>query len=495
MTDNSDNNVEKIIDLLHNKESINSIELSKILNLSHNSVVGIINSLKAKGNVIEVEPSTSVSWELTSEGNDIVEKGSYEVLVHEYISKKGPTPLAEIMKIVPNSKFGFSKAMANGWVKKGASNVVTNVVDTVSDDVKQSLILVKNKQYNEMSEENKKELKKRKLIKETSMTVFTIFKGEEFVMSLTKLETELTPEMIETGSWKNLQFKSYNLDAKGVRPPHGSLHPLMKVRDEIRSIFLAMGFSEMNTGNYIESSFWNFDALFQPQQHPARDAHDTFFLTKPAVAVSLPKCGIVDRVEEVHSKGAYGSLGYSCEWLLKDALKNVLRTHTTANSARFLYNIGPKFQPVKVFSIDKVYRNETLDATHLAEFHQVEGIVADYGISLGHLIGVINDFFCRMGLPRVRFKPAYNPYTEPSMEIFCYHIGLGKWIEVGNSGMFRPEMLRSLGLPPGVTVLGWGLSLERPAMIKFGFDNIRELVGPRVNLRTIHDNPICRFNK
>ncbi|XP_073990643.1 phenylalanine--tRNA ligase alpha subunit isoform X2 [Rhodnius prolixus] len=439
MTDNYDKNIEKVIDILHNKESITSIELSRILELSHNTVIGIINSLKAKGNVIKIEPSTCVSWELTDEGNDIVENGSYEVLIHSYIAKNGPTPLADVMKNVPNSKIGFSKAMANGWVKKGASAVITKVVDTVTDDVKVSLELIKNKKYNGVPQEKKNEFKKRKLIKESSVTVFKVLKGEEFGMSLKKLETELTPEMIESESWRGLEFKSYNLDAKGVRPFHGSLHPLMKVRDEIRSIFLAMGFSEMNTGNYVESSFWNFDALFQPQQHPARDAHDTFFLTKPATAVSLPKCGIVDRVEEV-------------------------------------------------------YRNETLDTTHLAEFHQVEGIVADYGISLGHLIGVINDFFCRMGLPRVRFKPAYNPYTEPSMEIFCYHIGLGKWIEVGNSGMFRPEMLRSLGLPPGVAVLGWGLSLERPAMIKFGFDNIRELVGPRVSLRTIHDNPMCRFN-
>lgn len=174
MTDNYDKNIEKVIDILHNKESITSIELSRILELSHNTVIGIINSLKAKGNVIKIEPSTCVSWELTDEGNDIVENGSYEVLIHSYIAKNGPTPLADVMKNVPNSKIGFSKAMANGWVKKGASAVITKVVDTVTDDVKVSLELIKNKKYNGVPQEKKNEFKKRKLIKESSVTVFKV---------------------------------------------------------------------------------------------------------------------------------------------------------------------------------------------------------------------------------------------------------------------------------------------------------------------------------
>jgi len=119
------------------------------------------------------------------------------------------------------------------------------------------------------------------------------------------------------------------------------------------------------------------------------------------------------------------------------------------------------FKPVKYFSIDRVFRNETLDATHLAEFHQVEGVIADYGLTLGDLIGTLYEFFKKLGITQLQFKPAYNPYTEPSMEIFCYHNGLKKWIEIGNSGMFRPEMLLPMNLPPDVNVIAWGLSLER----------------------------------
>ena len=156
---------------------------------------------------------------------------------------------------------------------------------------------------------------------------------------------------------------------------------------------------------------------------------------------------------------------------------------------------GVEFPPIKRFSIDRVYRSETLDATHLAEFHQVEGFVADRGLSLGHLIGVMREFFGRIGIHELRFKPAFNPYTEPSMEVFAFHPGLRKWVEVGNSGMFRPEVLRPLGVPPDIRVIAWGLSLERPTMIRYGIDNIRSLVGPRVDLRMVYTNPICRLDK
>jgi phenylalanyl-tRNA synthetase alpha chain len=154
-----------------------------------------------------------------------------------------------------------------------------------------------------------------------------------------------------------------------------------------------------------------------------------------------------------------------------------------------------EFKSAKLFSIDRVFRNETLDATHLAEFHQVEGVVADKGINLCHLMGIMKEFFGRLGIHKLRFKPAYNPYTEPSMEVFAFHEGLNKWVEVGNSGMFRPEMLLPMGIPEDVNVIAWGLSLERPTMIRYGYDNIRDLVGPRVDLQMVYKSPICRLDK
>lgn len=300
--------------------------------------------------------------------------------------------------------------------------------------------------------------------------------------------------MILSGSWKSTPFKTYNFEALGQPQSAGCLHPLLKVRTDFRQIFLEMGFTEMPTNNFVESSFWNFDSLFQPQQHPARDSHDTFFLDDPQTSENFPQ-EYLNKVKAVHSKGGYGSQGYGYNWSLEEAKKNVLRTHTTAVSARMLYGLSKDFKPTKYFSIDRVFRNETLDATHLAEFQQVEGVIADYNLTLGDLIGVLHTFFERLGMTEIKFKPAYNPYTEPSMEIFCYHQGLKKWIEIGNSGMFRPEMLLPMGLPEKVNVIAWGLSLERPTMIKYGINNIRDLVGPRVNLQMVQDNPICRLDK
>jgi len=293
-----------------------------------------------------------------------------------------------------------------------------------------------------------------------------------------------------------MEFKDFNLNAKGKQSEVGCLHPLLKVRAEFRSILLEMGFSEMKTNNFVESSFWNFDSLFQPQQHPYRDSHDTFFLKVPSSTTKLPDA-YVKKVQEIHEKGGHGSLGYRYDWKLMEAQKNILRTHTTAVSSRTLHALAQQrpFRPAKFFSIDRVFRNESLDSTHLAEFHQIEGLIADYDLTLGDLIGTIQEFFHRWGIDELKFKPAYNPYTEPSMEIFAFVPERKRWMEIGNSGVFRPEMLLPMGLPENVRVIAWGLSLERPTMIKFGFRSIRDLFGHNVKLQLIQANPICRFDQ
>ena len=173
-----------------------------------------------------------------------------------------------------------------------------------------------------------------------------------------------------------------------------------------------------------------------------------------------------------------------------------MRTHTTPCSARVLLLLAEetkktgKFKPKKYFSIDRVFRNEATDATHLFEFHQVEGLIADFNLTLRELMGIIGEFFKRLGITNLKYKPTYNPYTEPSMEVYGYHPTLKKMVEVGNSGIFRPEMLLALGLPEDVSVIAWGLSLERPAMIHYKLDNIRNLLGHQVPLKFLKNNPI-----
>uniref|UniRef100_F6YXR8 Phenylalanine--tRNA ligase alpha subunit n=2 Tax=Macaca TaxID=9539 RepID=F6YXR8_MACMU len=445
---------------------LDSAELAAELGMEHQAVVGAVKSLQALGEVIEAELRSTKRWELTAEGEEIAREGSHEARVFRSIPPEGLAQ-SELMRL-PSGKVGFSKAMSNKWIRVDKSAAdgprVFRVVDSMEDEVQRRLQLVQGGQAEKLGEKERSELRKRKLL-------------------------------AEVGSWRDRPFKPYNFLAHGVLPDSGHLHPLLKVRSQFRQIFLEMGFTEMPTDNFIESSFWNFDALFQPQQHPARDQHDTFFLRDPAEALQLPM-DYVQRVKRTHSQGGYGSQGYKYTWKLDEARKNLLRTHTTSASARALYRLAQKkpFTPVKYFSIDRVFRNETLDATHLAEFHQIEGVVADHGLTLGHLMGVLREFFTKLGITQLRFKPAYNPYTEPSMEVFSYHQGLKKWVEVGNSGVFRPEMLLPMGLPENVSVIAWGLSLERPTMIKYGINNIRDLVGHKVNLQMVYDSPLCRLD-
>ncbi|CAL8468743.1 g8283 [Coccomyxa elongata] len=400
-------------------------------------------------------------------------------------------------KLGPNAKVGFSQAKMQNWIridKSGGEQLIVREVETVEDRTQSLLKRISEGQ--EVDKADAEALKKRKLVKPESWKTYALKKGPKFALEKKKPATELTHEMLQKGTWRDANFKAYNFNALGQPTNGGHLHPLLKVRTQIRKAFTSMGFEEMPTNNYVESSFWNFDALFQPQQHPARDSHDTFFLTNPAATpLSKQPQDYVRRVRDIHENGGFGSIGYGSHWKESEAEKNLLRTHTTAVSSRMLYKLAQEgFRPAKYFSIDRVFRNEAIDRTHLAEFHQIEGVVCDRGLTLGDLIGTLHLFFSRLGLPKLRFKPAYNPYTEPSMEIFSYSEQLGKWVEVGNSGMFRPEMLRPMGLPEDVNVIAWGLGLERPTMILYGIDNIRDLFGHKVSLSVVKKNPICRLN-
>uniref|UniRef100_A0A673CR40 phenylalanine--tRNA ligase n=1 Tax=Sphaeramia orbicularis TaxID=375764 RepID=A0A673CR40_9TELE len=468
-------------------DGVDSVQVASRLGVDHQVVVGAVKSLQALGDVISADLCSSKHWELTEEGTEIAEQGSHEARVFSSIPLEGLVQ-SELMKL-SFGKIGFSKAMSNKWIRVDKTHEggprIFRTVDSIVDQVQEKLLLLQKGSGSELEEKEKNELKKRKL--NGALMSRLISPGQWYNSSFS-----LT--LCCSGSWKEKKFKPYNFEAMGVAPDSGHLHPLMKVRTQFRQIFLEMGFTEMPTNNFIESSFWNFDSLFQPQQHPARDQHDTFFLSDPALAHEFPQ-EYLQRVKKVHSEGGFGSQGYKYDWKIEEAQKNILRTHTTAVSARMLYKLAQqKFTPVKYFSIDRVFRNETLDATHLAEFHQIEGVVADYGLTLGDLMGILHQFFTKLGITKLRFKPAYNPYTEPSMEVFSYHEGLKKWVEVGNSGIFRPEMLLPMGLPEGVSVIAWGLSLERPTMIKYGINNIRELVGHKVNLQMVYDSPICRLD-
>ncbi|KZW04115.1 hypothetical protein EXIGLDRAFT_663554 [Exidia glandulosa HHB12029] len=465
------------------------------------AIQGSLNSLQSR-DMIKYTTQETLMHELTPEGNDLADNGSHEARVWAAVPSKGqgePLAPAALQGIIgaASAKVGQGRAMKNGWIGKEGAGFV-KLVPQITDQAQIDLRQVRETGTHPKGEKELADLRKRKLAVQKKFLWFTVEKGPEFSISVEKLETDLTVEMLASGAWKDAKFKKYNFEAEGLPTSGGALHPLLKVREEFRNIFFEMGFAEMPTSTYVESAFWNFDALFVPQQHPAREMQDTFYVSDP-VASMPPQPDYHAEVTKVHTVGGYGSSGYRAPWSDEETQKLVLRTHTTASSARALKQLADEykqtgvFRPAKLFSIDRVFRNEAVDATHLAEFHQVEGVVADRGLTLGDLIGFMQTFFKKMGLEHLRFKPAYNPYTEPSLEIFAFHPQLHKWVEIGNSGMFRPEMLEPMGLPKDVRVHGWGLSLERPTMIRYGINNIRTLVGHKVPIDSVEKSAAVRF--
>jgi phenylalanyl-tRNA synthetase alpha chain len=248
----------------------------------------------------------------------------------------------------------------------------------------------------------------------------------------------------------------------------------------MRQILLEMGFTEIY-GEIVQSSFWNFDALFQPQDHPAREMQDTFYLKESAL---LPSGW--ERVRDMHERGGdTSSTGWGGKWNIKKAEQCVLRTHTTALSIQHLAaNPNP---PVKAFCISRVYRREAIDPTHTPEFEQLEGIVMDKGVSFRNLLGYLKEFYGRMGFENVRFRPAYFPYTEPSVEPEIYVDGLG-WVEMGGAGIFREEVTAPWGI--AYPVLAWGLGVSRVAMLKLGLKDLRLLY--KSDIEWIRESPVYR---
>jgi len=295
----------------------------------------------------------------------------------------------------------------------------------------------------------------------------------------------LTSDDIVNEEWKNIKLRKYDVSLETEKIYPAKIHLIQKIIQQTRSTFLEMGFTEI-VSPQVESAFWDFDALFQPQDHPARDMQDTFYLEQPKTA-RLPDKKIVDQIKATHENGGdTGSTGWGYKWDQKKAKQVVLRTHTTATTIRALAE-DPN-PPRKVFCVGKVYRNESISYKHLPEFFQVDGVVIDEDASLATLLGTLKEFYRKMGFEKVKFKPAFFPYTEPSAEAFVYMESKQSWIEMGGSGVFRPEVTRPFGCR--VPVLAWGLGLDRLAMLRYGINDIRELYWS--DLDRLREVSLCR---
>ena len=280
--------------------------------------------------------------------------------------------------------------------------------------------------------------------------------------------TDLTDRMIQSGEWRDVEIRKYDIQAFAPTVTPAKKHPLTRLAAQVRRLFTDMGFTEMSS-EYVQPAFWNLDVLFTPQDHPARDLQDTFYLQEPA-SIRVEDDELVRIVGEIHMNGGEtGSTGWGGEWSRDRAEAALLRTHSTVSSIKYIAEHPDA--PQKAFSISRIFRKESIDATHLPEFTQIEGIVIDENADFDMLISLIKEFYARMGFDQIRIRPAYFPYTEPSLELEVFFNG--KWMELGGAGIFRPEVLEPFGVK--CPVLAWGFGFERLAMLKWDIRDIRDL--------------------
>jgi phenylalanyl-tRNA synthetase alpha chain len=290
--------------------------------------------------------------------------------------------------------------------------------------------------------------------------------------AVTEEVTQLTSELIITGKWRTAKLQKYNIEAPVAKTWPGKKNPYLRFLEEVRAKLVQLGFKEM-TGTNVETSFFNFDALYTPQDHPAREEVGIYFVKNPKFGDLTAYEAAVSNVKATHENGwKTGSTGWGYKYSKQEAKRLILRGHGTCLSARTLLRKDLKI-PCKHFSIARCYRPEVVDKTHLSEFNQVEGIVVDEKLTLRDLLGVLEKFALEMaGADKVRFKPDYFPFTEPSVELSAYKKGYG-WIEFGGSGIFRPEVTLPLGVK--VPVIAWGLGIDRLFMMRAGVDDIRDI--------------------
>ena len=489
------NNLKKIIESLSPNEIkvlpyIEEKTLSKISEKSELDSVSVLRALEYLSNkgLVELHSKKTKVIELGVNGILYKKKGLPERrLLHVLKDKrvlnfKDAKKMSSLSDEELKASIGVLKRKNIIELKKEKILLIENV--GISKKIpEESLIELFPVKYNSLSSDQisvLKLLEKRKdMIKireEKTVNVKVTELGKQLLSMNVKsnLIEQITPEILRKGSWRGKKFRKYDITGKIPEIYGGKRHFVNQAVDYGRKIWTELGFEEMK-GDMIQSSFWNFDSLFVPQDHPVREMQDTFFINKKLLNIDGNK-KIVKSVKESHEGNLrkLDSKGWDYLWDEEEAKKLVLRTHTTCLSAQTLAKLKPEDLPAKFFAIGKCFRNETVDWSHGFEFNQTEGIVVDKNVNFRHLLGYLKQFFSKMGFEKIRFRPAYFPYTEPSVEIDFYHKEKKVWLELGGAGIFRPEVVIPL-FGENIPVLAWGPGFDRILMDYYDIKDLREL--------------------
>ena len=455
----------KIIDSLQKKSEQTPEQLSESTELSIDQIRRGIEWLRLKefANVIE---SSKVTISLGRNGIDSLKNGLPERKLMDLI-KDGSKSFEEIRKTLSGAGFNaaIANAKKNGWVnieKTDSGSTISTKEKPVETPEEKLISLIGDKSIPEEQIENKLALKF--LLQRPDYVLQNAEKSK--IISLTERASQIDTTLSDTGA--------IDVEADAALVYAARTHPLKDTIDEIREIFVKLGFSEIQ-GNLTQSSFWNFDALFTPQDHPARELQDTFYIEN-VKSENHASSTQIKEVSKSHSQN------WHYDWKLSESQKMVLRTHTTCATIRYLAEQKP--DQARIFSLGRVFRNEKVSYKHLVEFNQIEGIVIGNNTTLRDLMGIQKEFYKQLGLTKIKFWPTFFPYTEPSLQTMVYNEKLGKWIELFGMGIFRPEVTKPLGIDK--PVLAWGGGIERIAMLKYELDDVREFYNNNLNwLRTV----------
>ena len=443
----------KIITSLKDNATQTPDSLESSTNLSPDQIRRGIEWLKLKDLAIVTESKTS-TISLGKNGLESFQKGLPERRLLDLLND-GPRKLSNLQKEL-GPVFGPAMGLArkNNWVDTSADQI--SLKDLPSDlPGEKTLKQIGN---NALSQNKIDKNDLLILLKRPNFIVEDIIKTKEITL------TDSAKSLVLSDS-----SGAIDVEAKVPEVFVARTHPLKDTLDEISEIFVTLGFSEI-IGNMTQSSFWNFDALFTPQDHPARELQDTFYLD----GISAKKIATPEQIRKVsdsHKKN------WRYNWDINEARKMALRTHTTCVTIKHLAENKP--DEARVFSLGRVFRNEKVSYKHLVEFNQIEGVVVGKDANLRNLMGIQREFYKRIGITKIKFWPTFFPYTEPSLQTMVYNERLGKWIELFGMGIFRPEVTKPLGITK--PVLAWGGGIERIAMLKYGLDDVREFYNNNLN--------------
>jgi phenylalanyl-tRNA synthetase alpha chain len=479
-------NERKLLMELKTKSSSETEELSRLTGLERDAVEKASLWASAKG-VVAFKEQISRSFVTSQEGQRYAEQGLPEMRLIKLVSM-GVKKIEDLKEELDDIDIAIVWVIRKKWgsIESGIINLNKNGLKALKEEPYEEILLTKmiTKPLKESQLKNDVKkvidiLLKRGLVEEDKKTQRWINLTDlgrqviPYIEDAPMILTQLTPEILKSGEWKNAHFQYYDIKLPVPSSFPGKRHFISQVIDYIRRFWIELGFQEMK-GNYLELCFWNFDALFQPQDHPARDLADTFYMKIPEKG-RLPDKELVNFVKETHENGwTTGSIGWQYKWNSTLARRNCLRTHTTSLSVNQLALLKPDDLPAKFFSVGRVFRNETIDWNHLIEFYQTDGIVVGEGVTFRNLQGYLKAYLEGLGLKKFRFRPGYFPYTEMSLEAEVWIEERGEWMELFGAGIFRPEVVKPL-LGIDVPVLAWGPGFDRLVMQQYHLDNIKEL--------------------